>query len=298
MQKYILLKNLKVTEAAIHSGFYSAGVPAMTAVAGMGHALGLRISEHLEVTGNESDDFDFDAPEADYFHVTGVTPVIAAYAASPGPARRVNYEHGSKKGLAASDAFDPLADMVVDLIIRINSTLSNLQLKALFSKKEVLACVHRLRFAGGTIFWDGVVEISENFALLLDECSVTSILIEDATAKVVEYMASNLASSIVDIYDQLTSRREAKVITEEQLPYEPRYLTLGVGYRALEAVARQQPLLSSEEPHLFVEPVLGLARARLVASVKKSLANEENAFVVWAHKMPENGYYLTAGEQP
>lgn len=295
MIHYLALSGLQVQEASVHAGFYSAGAPAMTALAGFTHALELKLNQ-LVAASEPSDDelFSFDS-EPLTIKVTGFIPVFDEFRLAPGAAKRINYEHGAKKGEAASAAFDPIADLTLTLILRVESDANVDELKGLLSKKRLCAAVLGMRLSGGSIFWDTAYALYASVKEALDNCSSTSMLIEEATELLTATMAKGY--NVVDALDLLTSRPEKDSSDDKgKTPdYEPRHIALALGFRALESSPQVRAGSKGACLHQFVEPVLGLGRVRLVASARKALAKKQLP-LLWRYTPPLNGYYLVRAD--
>ena len=306
---YLTLQNIQTEEVSVHAGFYTAGFPAMTAFAGFGHAFELRFKAHLAkvVRDDPSREDSWDIPEEKetQFKVSGVIPVITAYHMAAGPAKRVSYETETKSK-AAPLAFAPLADMNLDIVFRVEASLSVSELKHAMSHPAMTGLIQTMRLSGGSLFWNGTCEVAESLEVILANASTTAYILEDCTPTLKSYLETNAESTVVEALDRLTSRLYAKSANDsltgyapnaEELPYEPRHVALAMGYRALEEKATVRNCSKNGNPHLFVEPVVGLGRVRMLASVKAALKREENVDMVWAYQAPtEDGYFLIRGE--
>lgn len=302
MRHYIHFANLSATEVSVFSGFYSSGLPAMTAWTGLGHAIGLSLTAAAAHAAAEAsaDPFAPRDEESDALNVapslqvTGVCPVIQAYLRAAGPARRVTYQHGAAKGKPASFAHDPIADLVFDLVLKVDTTLTASELRALLLPSAITPALQSLRLNGGAIFVQGEATVHENLADALMKSHSSAFVFEDAHDVVQAARAAAPAgTSMVSILDELVARDDNKEPSNNDLPYRPRYAVCGVGYRALEEPTARAGSRKNL-PHAFAESLLGLVRIRLLASVLAQLKNETPAQLLWAFQPPRNRYFVVA----
>lgn len=280
MKHIVLIKNLLVNEASVHAGFYSSGLPAMTAVHGLVHALERKTRPLL--------------PQGDgLFEEPGVLKVLrfcvgySDFAESAGGPRRVNYQHGTTPGKAAPNAYDPLADFTAHLLLEVETSLSAEALKALLESHEMRGLVTGLRFAGGTISSGPLSAlVTDSAVTALKAMPSATFVLEDAHPLMTAKMSEG--KDAVQALAELLSR--ARVTDPElEVPYEPRYVPVAVGFLPLTALAPTQGL-RADYPHCFVEPVVGAARIRLAASAAKN----PDALLMWATSSTPGLFTLAA----
>lgn len=299
---FLSLRGLNAHEVKVHSGFYSAGLPAMTAWAGMGHAVGLELAkkavEAFSAPADAKPARGFgvrpsSAPVA--FAVVGTCPVINTYQASPGPARRASYGH-NERGKPAPVTYCPLADLTFDVVLAIQTSLSATQTESLLTKGAARAALDGQRISGAALFGNCEFDVCASYAEALSKSAGSAFLLEDATDVLTKARAEDPTRSVASLIDALTARPASRS-TQADAPTTPRYLACGVGYRGLEDPVQREGSRYGL-PHAYAEPVVGLIRPRVLASVLKQIEKEEGCPVLWSHRPPRNNYYVVTGSTP
>jgi len=173
---YVVLKDLKATEVSVHAGFYSTGLPALTALCGMSHALQLSCETLVpeDTTGFGSDD-----PCG--FVVSGTAISFIEARLAEGPQKRVNNLAGDKSEAhkPASFSYDPIGDLHFELILEVTSQGQIGDLKALLSSEEFRMRVLRLRLSGGAVQWPGTHVLAMSMKDALDHLNRVGFLLQD-----------------------------------------------------------------------------------------------------------------------
>lgn len=261
---FLRLSQMQATEVNAHSGFYSAGVPALTALAGMVHALQRKLNVLLESKPSDSP-FDFDSSESNGLAVSvkSFVPFIQAYAYSPSVAKRSNYQNSTPATarITASMAYSPTLDLTLGLVLELTlaGTVSQQALEKLMKSAQGRGAVQSLRVAGGTMSWDGSFELAETLEDALKAVPSFAVILEDAAPDLKREMQAN-GQSAVAAFDKLLSRpvtpafkqaakaKRAKkgeasepeavdaglqALAAQQLAPLKRFAAAGVGYRKL-----------------------------------------------------------------
>jgi CRISPR-associated protein Csy3 len=287
LTRFLILRDMRATEVSVHAGFYCAGLPALTAFAGFVHALERKLTDLAAAHGWGT------------LRLRGFCPVFSAYQLAAGPAKRTPYEHG-RAGVAAPLAFAPLADFQLDLVLQVDAGMSPSQLRQLF--QEGADALEQLRLSGGGLFWDARLDDFTSFAQALTACERAALTLEDARDVLRQALNDQgPGASAVVALDRLTSRVRQGGDNDE--PPLPRYVAVGAGFRALEPLPQLRPGARFGAPHRFVEPLVGLARVRTVASAVKALErracsglskNPQHRATTWSREWPANPNDITA----
>jgi hypothetical protein len=311
---YVTLKGIQATEVNVHAGFYSSGLPALTALCGMTHALQLRCAK----LAAPADDFGFD-DEPQTLSIAGTALSIVEHRVAAGPAKRTNSLAGDATvaATAASFAYDPLADLRFELVLEVQTEGSRGFVETLVKSGDFRITFNALRLSGGALRWDGDAKVFLNALDALADLDNRGFLVQDEYTTlekdledqpdVLEALIARLArpNLLVDQPgagepDSKANPTETKADTkEEAVPetvaapetlYKPMYVPLAIGFQSLTPLASHAQAKKGYE-HRFVEPVLSLGRLRLAASVKRHM-KEERPRLFWAHQAPEDGAYL------
>lgn len=313
---FVTLKNIRATEVNVHAGFYSTGIPALTAVCGMTHALQLRCAK----LSPGADEFGFDDDEQS-LSFTGTALSIVEHRVAPGPAKRKNSLAGdaTNAALAASFAYDPLADLTFELVLEVETDGTRGSLESFIQSEDFRIAVNSLRLSGGALSWNGHAKVFMNaqdaighldsrgfivqdeYTTLENDLKSEPDLLEALIARVARPNIANRNSqkdgkseaAEDDSGDSAANEANTDAGTAHDAPeniYKPMYVPLAIGFQSLTPLAAH-PRAKKGYEHRFVEPVLSLGRLRLVASVKRRL-KEERPGLFWAHELPKDDAYL------
>lgn len=173
---YITLKKVRATEVNVHAGFYSTGIPALTAVCGMTHALQLRCAKLSPV----ADQFGFDDDDQS-LSFTGTALSIVEHRVAPGPAKRKNAlaSDASNAALAASFAYDPLADLTFELVLEAQTDGTRGSLESFLQSENFRIALNSLRLSGGALSWNGDAKVFLNAQDAIGHLDSRGFIVQD-----------------------------------------------------------------------------------------------------------------------
>jgi hypothetical protein len=277
---YVTMHKVRVVEASVYAAAYSSGMPAMTAVAGFAHALSRKLAD--EVSASSDDPFaDDETLEISFVPVQSIH----------GLAKRVVYQHTHKPGLPAPGAFDPIADMQLELVLEVRTSLTEGSLTNLLGQLRTQRLVSSLRFAGGTLLWAGDAETYGSVEDAFASLHGLGFVLEDATATLMADMSEG-ASVLGALHARVA--RPVFADNRETPEYAPRFVPVAVGFMGLEPPTVKPGIKKQGLPHAFVEPVLGLGRLRLAASANKEIKRNGAGCFIWRHDNTIPNFYLVS----
>ena len=270
------------------------GTPSATAISGFGHAA-LRLM--TEISGQA-------------FADKGSALIIKRYDMLQGRSKEA--DAGKAKEGTEAGMFDERLGMIIGyFVIRFEASASALhQLEGhLIDLKDLL---HTLGFSGGVLQITDKLRLNVNddnglvaFKQLPGHCRVlvdrTEMLATYADAMEVDHLDA-LVHLLIISQEQLKTWGQGQAAKksaedqvdqegeEEEIPYLGRLVPMSIGYRAIE-IARPRNS-GTPYPHLYAEPVTGIARLQALSSYIRS---EEAFSAFWAHSHNDRAY-ISKGE--
>lgn len=294
--RFLVLKGLEVFEAHGHSGFYAMGLPAMTAFTGLMHAIQLKVSASLLPDAPEADSFEDPDSSSSPITFSGVSPVIEKYVFNDGQLLRVIADHGRRdmRGKPSPMGYDPVVNLGLHLILRLESDLPAEVLTAMLGTGEFRGLVSTCRLAGGSLVWAGEFGLHDSYSEALESLPGTGLLLEDASAALAQEMQDNGGNSVAAV-STLTAQYRASV-KQENRAQRPRYVAIGVGFRAIETQLSARKNSRYGAPHRYCESLVGLVRVRMLSSLRRSIKKGAEPLLLWNYCPPTpNGFYLVKG---
>lgn len=303
---YLLLSGLQVAEANSSSGYYSEGLPALTALAGMVHALQRSVNQALSLQVLPADDVFSFASEATPQKVrfADFTPFFTAYSDSDVKAKRSSYQERTQSKVLDSQAIQhaPIIDFEMGFVVTVSlpDELVGLFQAVMLSERGKSLVLER-RVAGGSITGADQPQVFSDFDAALNKVPYRAYLFENVD-KELEQETLETSKSILDLMVEKTSRprnvttipkddAQAKQVAEQMLTQRAaptrRYAAIGVGFRRIAKAT------VGGQPRDFVEPLTGLVRIRRIEAVRKDLQQSKTCLVRWEQFKPTpDGYYL------
>lgn len=324
---YLVLSGLRASEVNAISGMYATGVPALTAFAGLVHALQRDLNNELAKQSLAADDFDFG--DVSKVRVDGFSVYFTYFNESDAIARRSGYQFTSATTALNTPAMQhaPLVTVEAGLVLKLQGGPDVIkQAQAFLESSAGASLLTGKRIAGGTIFTSAKPVVVETVADAMARVPAGAVLLEGAAQEMADAMTAN-NNDAVEAIVQLVSRpnrftavpaaantdkpakatgrskkpvvelsaaerdpQEASLLTQKPAPLK-RFIAIGVGYRKL----RQIQLPGDPYPRFLTEPVVGVARVRRIESVRKALRDGLTPSVFWHQDKPTpGGYFLVS----
>lgn len=261
---YLYLKDLKILNANALANAYIAGLPALTGFVGYSHVIERFLRQQL----------------SPLIKLKGIAPIIHEMQLGDSHPKYVSYKQDMDSHKQASTIDERTVYLGCDLLFRlqIDSTPVREQLAEWIHCETFAAFLSSLALCGGKVVW-----LSNHMELIpqdrlynqLQQMPSQSFFIEDSTELLnrdhfLEY------SDNLDILLDLIKRRRSIKDNATQSNDQPKtfkkspyfYIPVAIGYHGLEDTPKQR-IGARSRKHIYAEPVIGLARARTVASVRK-----------------------------
>lgn len=276
---FLLMKNLKVTQASAMGNLYTVGFPAITGILGAVHAWQreLKLKHHIDIEFNETSIF--------------IQDIQTSSAHKKFTPARLCERASQLKAVAATvDKRD--LDVELDLILSFSvPDEDEKDIKCFLERSDCLReMVLSRAFCGGIVASIGLLRCTDILSSALNSVPSQFFVVECAGEKL-ETVQKNYACDALEAMLMLCERgANASKIPEADFYAIP----LAVGYAALEDTPQKRGR-ARQDNHIYAEPVLSLGRLRTVGSLRLQERIEDNPTpckFFWKHQTSQDGLYV------
>lgn len=287
MKKFLLLE-ISLTKFNANSGFYTVGLPALTAFAGFFHNIQRKIDNLMETNEVEGD------------------LKIKNYAIL---AKNINLREGHPKYIkalksseklttSASTVDEKVADGDFCFIIRYEEDIDSSYYSEMNNQTNDFAqlfekLLGNMKLAGG--------HFNIKNLKVFNDFETTNNHIKHKSYFYLVDKYDDLEGKNFDDYIKMISKCSLKENSSlKERPIRPYYIPIVPGFNLLEnpQIKEDSVLRNKKYPHSFAEPILSLARLQSVYSVmhqyKSDIELSEKPKIFWDYKVENNFYYVAA----